>query len=147
MTLENAEQGWDWIVGFYSKPAVKSACLVFQDRHGIDVTFLLFLCWLDKNKRQLTDHYLTIYQSYDGARKKIRFIRKIRRFVSTFSFAGNLKKRLLVRELELEKEFFYALSTHQTEKALSPVLAKNYIAYKGAIPSAAATVFLKLLEA
>lgn len=145
--MAQAEKGWDWIVGFYSNPAVKSACLVFQDRHGIDVTFLLFLSWLDKNQRQLKDHYLTIHQSYKGVRKKIKFIRKIRRLASTFSFAGNLKKRLLMRELELEKEFFYALACHQTEKAGDPVLAKNYIAYKGAIPSAAATVFLKHLKA
>ena len=48
---------------------------------------------------------------------------------------------------QLEKEFFYGLAGHQTEKAASPVLAKNYIAYKGAIPSAAAAVFLKLLKA
>lgn len=135
------------MVGFYSKPAVKSACLVFQDRYGLDITFLLFLAWLDKDQRQLKDHYLTIHQSYQGIRKKIRLIRKIRRLVSTFSFARNMKKNLLMRELEMEKEFFYALACHQTEKAAGPVLAKNYIAYKGAIPSAAATVFLKLLIA
>lgn len=145
--MDQAEKGWDWIVGFYSKPAVKSACLVFQDRHGVDVTFLLFLCWLDHQKRQLKDHYLTIHQGYDSERKKIRFIRKIRRFVSNFSFLENSKKNLLVKELELEKEFFYALSSHQTQKADSPVLAKNYITYKGAIPSVAASVFLKLLKA
>lgn len=145
--MEQNKKGWDWIVGFYSKPAIKSACLVFQDRHGVDVTFLLFLCWLDREKRQLTDHYLTVHQSYDRVRKKINLIRRARRFVSTFSFARNLKKQLLEKELVLEKEFFNALSTHQTEKANNPVLAKNYITYKGAIPSSAASVFLKLLKA
>lgn len=141
------EQGWDWIVGFYSKPAVKSACLVFQDRHGIDVTFLLFLCWLDHEKLQLSDHYLKVLGDFSGARKKIGFIRKLRRLVSTFSFGGNLKKRLLAEELILEKEFFYALCRYQIENAENTVLAKNYIAYKEAIPSAAATVFLRLLKA
>ncbi|MHA1543646.1 MAG: hypothetical protein ACTSU8_00745, partial [Alphaproteobacteria bacterium] len=62
-------------------------------------------------------------------------------------FAGNLKKRLLAEELNLEKEFFYGLCGHQMEKAENTVLAQNYITYKGAIPSAAATVFLKLLKA
>ncbi|MHA1544204.1 MAG: TIGR02444 family protein, partial [Alphaproteobacteria bacterium] len=132
--MGHKEQGWDWIVGFYSKPAVKSACLVFQDRHGIDVTFLLFLCWLDREKLQLSEHYLTVLGGFSVARKKIRFIRKLRRLVSTFSFAGNLKKRLLAKELNLEKEFFYGLCGHQMEKAENTVLAKNYITYKGAIP-------------
>ena len=66
--MEHNEQGWDWIVGFYSKPAVKSACLVFQDRHGVDVTFLLFLCWLDREKLQLNDHYLTVLEGFSRAR-------------------------------------------------------------------------------
>jgi uncharacterized protein (TIGR02444 family) len=147
MDQEQKEKAWDWIVGFYSKPPVKSACLVFQDRNGVDVTFLLFLCWLDKNKLQLTKHYLTCLQDHDRARKKIRFTRKIRRFASTFSFAENYKKSLLAKELVMEKKFFFALCDHQTEKAKTPVLAKNYITYKGAIPSAAASVFLKWLKA
>ena len=36
---------WDFVVHIYSKPDVESACLYLQDRHGINVSLLLFCCW------------------------------------------------------------------------------------------------------
>jgi uncharacterized protein (TIGR02444 family) len=34
---------WDFVQAFYRRPGVAAACLTLQDRHGADVTLMLFL--------------------------------------------------------------------------------------------------------
>ncbi|MSO76939.1 MAG: TIGR02444 family protein [Alphaproteobacteria bacterium] len=36
---------WDFSRAVYSRAGVADACIVLQDRHGIDVNLLLFCCW------------------------------------------------------------------------------------------------------
>ncbi len=36
---------WDFSTKVYGKPKVAKACLVLQEKHGIDVNILLFCCW------------------------------------------------------------------------------------------------------
>jgi len=143
------KSGWDWIVAFYGRPKVKTACLLLQDKHEVDVTFLLFLCWLDKNGTPLKEHYLTIYANTEGMRKKIRLIRKIRRFFSKIPGLRGLKPRLLALELEKEREFFKRLETEEVleETPSAAIQAKHYITYQGGLKTAAAKIILRELDA
>ncbi len=142
----DAEKGWDWIVAFYGRPAVKTACLLLQDKHGVDVTFLLYLCWLDAHKAAPPDHYLTLYLENAGPRSRIRLIRKCRRFVSRTPFLKTLKPRLLAWEIEKEKGYFLGLAGRGAKKGGDAVQAKNYITYMGALLTAAAKVILRELK-
>lgn len=139
--------GWDWITGFYEKPAIRSACLVLQDRHKADVTFLLFLCWLDRKNLKFSDHYLTINQKVAGQRRFIKMTRALRRFLSTFALTKKFSKKLLEKEINQEHRMFLALCEFERIKSKGEaVLAKQYIAYKGAIPTAAGRMVLKQLK-
>ncbi len=39
---------WDFSLEVYGREGVAPACLGLQNRHGIDVNFLLFCCWLGR---------------------------------------------------------------------------------------------------
>jgi uncharacterized protein (TIGR02444 family) len=45
MTTFPAHPAWDFVTRLYAAPGVASACLDLQERHGIDVTFMLFCLW------------------------------------------------------------------------------------------------------
>jgi uncharacterized protein (TIGR02444 family) len=54
---------WDFVARLYAAPGVAPACLELQERHGVDVTFMLFCLWrgsadakpLGENMRALSD--------------------------------------------------------------------------------------------
>jgi uncharacterized protein (TIGR02444 family) len=45
MTAFPADPAWDFALGLYRLPGVAPACLDLQERHGIDVTLMLFCLW------------------------------------------------------------------------------------------------------
>lgn len=45
MTAFRAHPAWDFVARLYAAPDVAPACLDLQERHGIDVTFMLFCLW------------------------------------------------------------------------------------------------------
>lgn len=45
MTAFPAHPAWDFVTRLYAAPGVAPACLDLQERHGIDVTFMLFCLW------------------------------------------------------------------------------------------------------
>jgi uncharacterized protein (TIGR02444 family) len=42
---------WDFSLGVYKLEGVAPACLVVQERHGLDVNVLLYCCWLGASGR------------------------------------------------------------------------------------------------
>lgn len=42
---------WDFSIALYARPGVAPACLVLQERHGVDVNALLFCLWLGASGR------------------------------------------------------------------------------------------------
>ncbi|MDE0335972.1 MAG: TIGR02444 family protein [Defluviicoccus sp.] len=46
---------WDFSLRVYGSAGVPEACLVLQERHGIDVNVLLYLCWLGASGRGAVD--------------------------------------------------------------------------------------------
>lgn len=45
MTAPAAHPAWEFVTRLYAGPGVAPACLALQDRHSIDVTFMLFCLW------------------------------------------------------------------------------------------------------
>lgn len=45
MTAFPAHPAWDFVARLYAAPGVAPACLDLQERHGVDVTFMLFCLW------------------------------------------------------------------------------------------------------
>ncbi|MBS3650217.1 TIGR02444 family protein [Pseudaminobacter sp. 19-2017] len=45
MTAFPAHPAWDFVTRLYGAPGIAPACLELQERHGIDVTFMLFCLW------------------------------------------------------------------------------------------------------
>lgn len=45
MTAFRAHPAWDFVIRLYAVPDVAAACLDLQERHGINVTFMLFCLW------------------------------------------------------------------------------------------------------
>ena len=45
MTAFSAHPAWDFVSRLYAAQGVAPACLDLQERHGIDVTFMLFCLW------------------------------------------------------------------------------------------------------
>lgn len=45
MSAFPAHPAWDFVVRLYGQPEVAQACLELQERHGIDVTMMLFCLW------------------------------------------------------------------------------------------------------
>ena len=46
---------WDFSLRVYGSEGVPEACLVLQERHGIDVNVLLYCCWLGASGRGTLD--------------------------------------------------------------------------------------------
>lgn len=45
---------WTFSLGLYARPGVADACLVLQDRQGVDVNLLLFMLWAGQSGRRLS---------------------------------------------------------------------------------------------
>jgi uncharacterized protein (TIGR02444 family) len=61
MTAFPAHPAWDFVTRLYGAPGVAPACLELQERHGIDVTFMLFCLWRGSVcGRPLSGHMPTI---------------------------------------------------------------------------------------
>jgi uncharacterized protein (TIGR02444 family) len=45
MTTFSAHPAWDFVTRLHAAQGVAPACLGLQERHGIDVTFMLFCLW------------------------------------------------------------------------------------------------------
>ncbi len=57
MTTFPAHPAWDFVTHLYAAPSIAPACLGLQERHGIDVTFMLFCLWQGTaNKTPLGAH-------------------------------------------------------------------------------------------
>lgn len=46
---------WKFSLRIYSKDGVASACLSLQERHGLDINILLYLCWLGAHEKRGLD--------------------------------------------------------------------------------------------
>jgi len=55
MTTDASTDFWRFSQAFYALPGVAQACLILQDRHGLDVNLALYCCWLGLSGRGRID--------------------------------------------------------------------------------------------
>ena len=122
---------WDFSIEVYRKEGVAPACLALQERHEIDVNFLLFCCWLgragygaqgDGRVARMHDSAAPWHQDV------VRGLRTVRKRLKQ-GFAGTpddlrLALRKSLAALEIEAEHVEQLSLAATLADLAPGEAK-----------------------
>ncbi|EWY38195.1 hypothetical protein N825_14910 [Skermanella stibiiresistens SB22] len=112
-TGSGAEDGlWRFALDLYGRPGVGEACLSLQDRHGCDVTILLFAAWAGAERGVTLDEAdLDTARSAVGAwhDEVVRPLRAIRRRLkqgpppAPNERTGALRARLQAVEIESER--------------------------------------------
>ena len=102
---------WDFSLNVYGSDGVAPACLVLQERHGIDVNVLLFCCWLGASGHGALDEgeIAAVCRTVDAwHRDVVRAVRGVRqRLKGGFGAAPPelsepLRRRIVGIEVELE---------------------------------------------
>lgn len=94
---------WTWSVKAYALPGVRQACLSMQDRHGLNVNIILWICWLSQQGRNplpvLDEAIKDIARWNSDMTQPIRNIRQ----AADRNTQPSLYQKLLDAELEAEK--------------------------------------------
>lgn len=95
---------WDFITRLYARPDVAPACLTLQERHGMDVTLMLFCLWRGAVGGNLPDPAMA---ALAAAAEEWRVatvlpIRAARRWLKQKGGAAGLYKTVLSAELDCE---------------------------------------------
>jgi uncharacterized protein (TIGR02444 family) len=76
---------WAFAAGCWEQPQARSWLLQWQDRHQIDVMFVLFACWLP-DRLNAADWHLLAQGSGDWNRRVTRRLRALRRRIPETSW-------------------------------------------------------------
>ncbi|MGO3668276.1 MAG: TIGR02444 family protein [Vreelandella alkaliphila] len=101
---------WDFALTFYAQPGVEQACLVLQDRAGVDVCELLVHSWLYHYGLQVTPGALSMerkvrecwQQSVTAVLRQLR--RDLKPQAAESEGIAQLRKTLQQAELQAERE-------------------------------------------
>ena len=98
------ESLWDFSLRIYSCDGVSAACVLLQDRHGLDVSMLLFCCWYGTVAGAMGDETLAMALdlSRPWAENVVKPVRTVRRYLKTQH--DDLYLRLKDLELEVERK-------------------------------------------
>jgi len=157
---KNTEGLWAFALRLYGRPGVGDACLVLQDRSGVDVPVLLFSAWLSKASVPLTERDL---KRVDGLVKAWRDevtipLRAVRRRLKASSHpapgqpAEDLRNDVKAAELASEKIELAILEAQRATLAdTAPTSTRRNISvvvryYRGAEPDAEAGQALAVIE-
>ncbi len=100
---------WEFSLRTYEAPGAAPACLALQDRLGVDVNLLLFLCWISHHGRVLDGKELAVIVDHarEWQEKVVTPLRQVRRALKHQSFVETEAGEALrdqVKALELEAE-------------------------------------------
>jgi uncharacterized protein (TIGR02444 family) len=112
---------WRFSLRFYRRPGVADACIVLQDRDGVDVNVLLFLLWLASDRRRIAPAdavalYAKTLPWRDGVVAPLRTVRRALKGGSPLvegTAAEVFRTKIKAIELEaerLQQEALYALA-------------------------------------
>lgn len=102
---------WDFSLRVYGSKGVPEACLVLQERHGIDVNVLLYCCWLGASGRGVLDdgEIATVRGTVeDWHRDVVRVVRAVRQRLkggfgaAPVELSEPLRRRIAKIEVDLE---------------------------------------------
>jgi uncharacterized protein (TIGR02444 family) len=155
---------WDFSLRFYAKPGVPAACLELQDRGGADVNVVLFLLYLARRGRRISQADAA---ALDGAvaewrEQVVRPLRTARRHLKTVGlpFAGepaaqlrnDIKRHELaaerIQQLALEQQFPCATFGEAADSAIAAASAnlEAYATHIGALPATAVSSLLQSFD-
>lgn len=111
---------WGWTLGAYARPGVPEACLLLQDEHGQNTSFLLWAVWAEGADPAVLEAAAAAGRRWDEA--VLKPIRAVRRTLKA-PFGGvddgareGLREDVKAAELRAERvlmEAFEALSEHR----------------------------------
>ncbi len=102
---------WDFSLRVYGSEGVPEACLVLQERHGIDVNVLLYCCWLGASGRGALDdgEIAAVCRTVEAwHRDVVRAVRGVRQRLkggfgaAPVALSEPLRRRLAKIEVDLE---------------------------------------------
>lgn len=102
---------WDFSLRVYGSDGVPEACLVLQERHGIDVNVLLYCCWLGASGRGAVDdgEVAAVCGAVDAwHRDVVRAVRAVRQRLkggfgaAPVELSEPLRRRIAKIEVDLE---------------------------------------------
>ena len=112
MTVEFPDHPfWDFSLRVYGGDGVPEACLVLQERHGIDVNVLLYCCWLGASGRGALDEaeIARVCETVEAWHRDIvRAVRAVRQTLkggfgaAPVELSEPLRRRIAKIEVELE---------------------------------------------
>jgi uncharacterized protein (TIGR02444 family) len=97
---------WDWALEAYAQPGVPQACLVLQDEHGQNTSFLLWAVYAEVRDPALLARGAAAARAWDAvALKPLRDVRRgLKPPLSPFPDAARRTLREEVKALELAAE-------------------------------------------
>lgn len=107
MTEFPAHPAWDAVLRIYGAPDVAKACLALQERHGINVTLMLFCLWRGMASETTLGVHLPAIASaarhwHDTVVLPLRAVRRQLKPANPQQPASSLYKTLLAAEVDCE---------------------------------------------
>lgn len=96
---------WDYASTLYGLEGVAPACLVLQDRFGVDVNLLLYAAWLAQLQQRLDSTHVKALDAVvsDWRDRVVRPLRTLRRQLHAVAEAGELYEGVKALELQSER--------------------------------------------
>jgi uncharacterized protein (TIGR02444 family) len=97
---------WDYASTIYGLEGVASACLVLQDRFGVDVNLLMYAAWLAHLQQRLGATHVEALDAIvsDWRDHVVRPLRALRRQLHTVAGASEFYDGVKALELQAERE-------------------------------------------
>lgn len=119
---------WDYALRTYEIDGVAPACLVLQDRYGLDVNLLLYAAWLAQADQRLGEYHLAELEASVSAWRDrvVRPLRAVRRHLHDSAAARELCDGVKALELRAEREqldamFAFYRRTEALPRAIRPL--------------------------
>ena len=111
---------WDFSVAVYGREGVAAACLALQERHGADVNFLLYCCWLGVEGCRTLDANGLLRATAEVERwhcEVVRSLRAVRKYLRANPERASVRRveplRRKIQAVELEAEHIEQIMLYQ----------------------------------
>jgi uncharacterized protein (TIGR02444 family) len=142
MTVFPSHPAWGFVTRLYAAPGVGPACLDLQERHGVNVTFMLFCLWRGAaDGRALSSHMRALAATArDWHEAVVLPVRTARRKLKDRDSAAALYRTVLAAEIDCEHAELLALAGRADAlcgpadgKGSASIMANNLDAFFAAV--------------
>ncbi|MDR5861000.1 TIGR02444 family protein [Halomonas eurihalina] len=107
------ESLWDFALNLYARDGIEQACLTLQDEAGVDVTELLWRCWLYRYNLRAGATPPDVRQWQHDVISPLRRLRRgLKPAARERSNVASLRQRIKQAELDAERECLLRLEAH-----------------------------------